>query len=101
MLVRVFDNSIVNILVPKSFTPNGDGINDKLFPYLSGIKTFQYYKVFNRFGKLMFETRNYDEGWDGTVGGTPQPMAIYIWVAAGIGIDGNLVEKKGETLLLR
>ena len=101
VLVRVFDNSIVNILVPKSFTPNGDGINDKLFPYLSGIKTFQYYKVFNRFGKLMFETRNYDEGWDGTVGGTPQPMAIYIWVAAGIGIDGNLVEKKGETLLLR
>jgi len=101
VLVRVFDNGIVNILVPKSFTPNGDGINDKLFPYLSGIKTFQYYKVFNRFGKLMFETRNYDEGWDGTVGGTPQPMAIYIWVAAGIGIDGNLVEKKGETLLLR
>ncbi len=101
VLVRVFDNGSVNILVPKSFTPNGDGINDKLFPYVSGIKTFQYYKVFNRFGKLMFETRNYDEGWDGTVGGTPQPMAIYIWVAAGIGIDGNLVEKKGETLLLR
>ena len=101
VLVRVFDNSLVNILVPKSFTPNGDGINDKLFPYLTGIKTFQYYKVYNRFGKLMFETRNYDEGWDGTVGGTPQPMSIYIWVAAGIGTDGTLVEKRGETLLLR
>ena len=101
VLVRVFDNNLVNILVPKSFTPNGDGINDKLFPYLSGIKTFQYYKVYNRFGKLMFETRNYDEGWDGTVGGTPQPMSIYIWVAAGIGTDGTLVEKRGETLLLR
>jgi gliding motility-associated-like protein len=101
VLVRVFDNSLVNILVPKSFTPNGDGINDKLFPYLTGIKTFQYYKVYNRFGKLMFETRNYDEGWDGSVGGTPQPMAIYIWVAAGIGTDGTLVEKRGETLLLR
>lgn len=101
VLVRVFDNNLVNILVPKSFTPNGDGINDKLFPYLTGIKTFQYYKVYNRFGKLMFETRNYDEGWDGTVGGTPQPMAIYIWVAAGLGNDGTLVEKRGETLLLR
>jgi gliding motility-associated-like protein len=101
VLVRVFDNNLVNILVPKSFTPNGDGINDKLFPYLTGIKTFQYYKVYNRFGKLMFETRNYDEGWDGSVGGTPQPMAIYIWVAAGIGTDGTLVEKRGETLLLR
>jgi gliding motility-associated-like protein len=101
VLVRVFDNNLVNILVPKSFTPNGDGVNDKLFPYLTGIKTFQYYKVYNRFGKLMFETRNYDEGWDGSVGGTPQPMAIYIWVAAGIGTDGTLVEKRGETLLLR
>lgn len=101
VLVRVFDDNLVDIFVPKSFSPNGDGNNDKLYPYITGIKTFQYFKVYNRFGKLMFETRNHDEGWDGTVGGTPQPMAIYIWVAAGIGLDGNMVEKKGETLLLR
>jgi gliding motility-associated-like protein len=101
VLVRVFDDNLVDIFVPKSFSPNGDGVNDKLYSYLTGVKTFQYFKVFNRFGKLMFETRNPDEGWDGTVGGTQQPMAIYIWVAMGIGLDGSPVERKGETLLLR
>jgi len=101
VLVRVYDDNLVDIFVPKSFSPNGDGNNDKLYPYITGVKTFQYFKVYNRFGKLMFESRNPDEGWDGTVGGTPQPMAIYIWVSAGIGLDGNMVERKGETLLLR
>jgi gliding motility-associated-like protein len=101
MLVRVFDPGLVNIMVPKSFTPNGDGINDILYPYLSGMKSFNYFKVFNRFGQLMFQTNNPDRGWNGTMNGTPQPMAIYIWVAAGITNDGNPIEKRGETLLLR
>lgn len=101
VLVRVFDDNLVDIFVPKTFSPNGDGINDKLYPYLTGVKTFKYFKVFNRFGKLMYESRNPDEGWDGTVSGTQQPMAIYIWVAMGIGLDGNPVERKGEILLLR
>ena len=101
VLVRVFDNNLVNIMVPKSFTPNGDGNNDVLYPYLAGIKTFQYFKVYNRYGKLMFETTNPDAGWNGYFNGAPQPMGIYIWIAVGIANDGSSVQKKGETLLLR
>jgi gliding motility-associated-like protein len=101
MLVRVFDENLVNIMVPKSFTPNYDGANDILYPYLSGIRTFNYFRVFNRFGKLMFETRNYDAGWNGSFNGVPQPMGIYIWVSTGIANDGSLVERRGEVLLLR
>ncbi|MES2371806.1 MAG: PKD-like domain-containing protein [Bacteroidota bacterium] len=101
LLVRVFDDKMVNILVPKSFTPNGDGVNDVLYPYLAGIKTFKYFKVYNRFNQLMFETTNPDVGWNGSRNGTPQPMAIYIWVAVGIANDGSTVELKGQTLLLR
>lgn len=101
VLVRVFDNNLVDILVPKSFTPNGDGINDILYPYLTGIKTFQYFKIYNRYGKLMFETTNPDAGWNGYVNGTPQPMSIYIWIAVGIANDGTQLVKRGETLLLR
>lgn len=101
LLVRVFDNNLVDILVPKSFTPNGDGVNDILYPYLTGIKTFQYFKVYNRYGKLMFETTNPDTGWNGMLNGTPQPMSIYIWIAVGIANDGSSVQKRGETLLLR
>ena len=101
VIVRVFDDNLVDIFVPKSFTPNGDGVNDVLYPYLSGIKTFQYLKVYNRFGKLMFETRNQDAGWNGMVNGSAQPMGIYIWVSAGVNLNGVQVEKRGETLLLR
>ncbi len=101
LLVRVFDNNLVDIFVPKSFTPNGDGVNDVLYPYLTGIKTFQYFKVYNRFGKLMFETKNPDAGWNGSFNGTQQPMAIYIWISVGIANDGSTVERRGETLLLR
>jgi gliding motility-associated-like protein len=101
LLVRVFDNKLVDILVPKSFTPNSDGVNDRLFPYLTGIKDFHYFKIFNRQNQLMFETKNFDEGWDGNLRSTAMPMGIYIWVATGVATDGTVVEKKGQTLLLR
>lgn len=101
LLVRVFDDKLVEIMIPKSFTPNGDGINDILYPYLSGIKEFKYFKIYNRFNQLMFETKNHDVGWNGSVNGTPQPMAIYIWVAVGVALDGSMVERKGQVLLLR
>nr|WP_294990238.1 PKD-like domain-containing protein [uncultured Sediminibacterium sp.] len=101
LLVRVFDNKLVDIMIPKSFSPNGDGINDKLFVYLSGIKEFKYFKVYNRFNQLMFETKNHDEGWNGTFNGTKQPMGIYIWVTVGVAEDGSLVQRTGQTLLLR
>lgn len=101
MMIRVFDNKMVDILVPKSFTPNGDGVNDILYPYHIGLKEFHYFKVYNRYGQLMFETRNPDIGWNGSFGGTPQPMSIYIWVTEGVALDGSVVRKTGETLLLR
>lgn len=101
LLIRVFDDKLVDIFLPKAFTPNNDGVNDKLFPYLTGIKEFRYFKIFNRFNQLLFESKNYDEGWNGTLNGVPQPMGIYIWVAVGVKEDGTLLQKTGQTLLLR
>ncbi len=101
LLIRVFDDKLVDIFLPKSFTPNNDGVNDKLFPYLTGVKEFKYFKIFNRYNQLMFESKNYDDGWNGALNGTPQPMGIYIWVAVGIANDGSMVQKTGQTLLLR
>jgi gliding motility-associated-like protein len=101
VLVRVYDKQVVDIFMPKSFTPNNDGVNDKLYPFLSGIKEFKYFRIYNRFNQLMFESKNYDDGWNGTLNGTPQPMGIYIWVAVGIANDGSQVQRTGQTLLLR
>ncbi len=99
--VKVFDSAIVNIFVPRSFSPNGDGINDKLYPYLAGMKTLTYFKIVNKFGKLVFETRNSTEGWNGVSSGISQPMDAYNWIAEGIDNNGNLVQKNGSFLLIR
>jgi gliding motility-associated-like protein len=73
----------------------------RVITYIAGIKTFHYFKVFNRYGKLLFETKDPDAGWSGSFNGEAQPMSIYLWMAEGIAADGTLVQKKGETLLLR
>ena len=50
--VKVFDSALVNIFIPKSFTPNGDGINDILYPYLAGMKSLTYLKIIDKYGKI-------------------------------------------------
>ncbi len=101
LMVRVFDTGIVNIFVPSSFSPNRDGVNDVLYPYIAGIKEFRYFKVYNRYGQILFETRDANSGWDGTVNGTIQPMGAYVWVAEGINSNGKVINKNGNVLLLR
>ena len=98
-LVRIFKEK--EIYVPKGFSPNGDGNNDKIFPRLVGVRSLTYFKVFNRWGKLLFQTSNLNEGWDGTFRGTKQPMETYVWTAEGIDIDNNSIKRTGAFLLVR
>jgi gliding motility-associated-like protein len=89
------------IYLPDAFTPNGDGINDILVPRLSGMASLISFKVYNRWGQLMYETDKKDSGWDGTFRGVKQPMEAYQWMAEGIGNDGTRIKKVGSTLLIR
>lgn len=67
------------LAVPTAFTPNNDGKNDYLYP-LNAIKAEQLdFKVFNRWGQLVFQTKNWKQGWDGTVRGIPQGASVYVW----------------------
>ncbi len=99
--VLVFDSALVNIFVPKSFTPNGDGVNDVLYPYIAGMKSLTYLKIFNKFGKQVYETKTTAEGWNGVSFGKQQPMDAYLWIAEGIDINGNKVQQTGSVLLMR
>src|SRR5690606_6725732 len=60
-LVRVFKQD--DIHVPKAFTPNGDGKNDVLKPILVGVRELSYFRIYNRWGNLLFETRDANKGW--------------------------------------
>jgi gliding motility-associated-like protein len=91
----------INIYVPRVFTPNGDGVNDVLKPILVGIETFQYFTVYNRWGNIVYQTTDPNQGWDGTMKGVPQPVETYLWIAAGVDTNGKTIVQKGMTSLVR
>jgi gliding motility-associated-like protein len=87
--------------VPNAWSPNNDGSNDKLFPLTINIKELYYFRVFNRWGQLMFETNKLGEGWDGIYNGKPQVQDVYTWTVEAIGLDGVYYKQSGNSVLLR
>lgn len=101
VLVRVFPDR--NIYLPEGFTPDGDGRNDRLYPIPVGIREIRTFRVYNRWGTLLYDNRNANisTGWDGTYLGIAQPMESYVWVAEGIDVDGKFIRRTGNTILIR
>ncbi len=98
-LVKIVKN--VEIYVANAFTPNGDGRNDFLKPFLRGIKELRYFKVFNRWGELIYQDKAEDMGWDGTFKGKLQQTGTVVWMLEGVGIDNVLYRRKGTCTLIR
>ena len=90
-----------DIYVPTAFTPNADGNNDVLRPILLGMMRLNYFRVYNRWGVLMFSTSLKDKGWDGRYNGKAQDPATFVWMAEGINYKGETRRKKGYAVLIR
>lgn len=67
--------------VPNAFTPDGDSYNDQFLPIMtSGFDPYTYnFKIFNRWGEVVFESQNHQVGWDGTFKGEMMQDGVYIW----------------------
>jgi gliding motility-associated-like protein len=91
----------IDIYVPTAFTPNHDGLNEFLRPTLMGVKELRYFRIYNRWGQLLFETKNAQTGWDGKLNGIPQPTQVVVWMAEGIGVDNKAYSRKGTSTLVR
>ena len=98
-MVKLVKN--IEIFVPNAFTPNGDGVNDNLKPVFFGIKQLNYFRVFNRWGQLFYQTQTLKQGWNGTFKNAKQEMQTVIWVLEALGVDGNIYTRKGTSVLLR
>jgi gliding motility-associated-like protein len=88
------------IFVPNTFSPNGDGLNDRLLAYGYGVQTMQF-MVFNQWGEKVFETSSQTSGWDGTYKGKAQPSGVYMYVLRATLTDGTKVDMKGSINLIR
>lgn len=89
------------IFVPDAFTPNKDNKNDLFYPVITGMKSLEFFRVYNRFGQLIFTTREVNKGWDGTLGGKDQPPGTYVYTAQAVNYKGEVVSKKGVVVLIR
>jgi gliding motility-associated-like protein len=90
-----------DLLVPNAFTPNGDGTNDIFKPIPIGMKSVDIFRVYNRWGQMLYSGTGNGAGWDGTFAGRKQEMATYVWYAEGVDYLNNKLKRKGSVILIR
>ncbi len=88
------------IYIPEAFTPNDDGINDIFNAKFTFIPNYFEMKIYNRWGNIVYETRNFEKGWNGKQNnGNPAPTATYIYYIK-IKTPGNeIIEKRGNVTI--
>ena len=87
--------------VPTAFTPNGDGTNDVIYADGWGIRKLYYFKIFNRWGQLLFQTNNIKEGWDGRFNGVLQNVETYVYQVSADTYTDETITKSGTFKLIR
>ncbi len=87
--------------VPSAFSPNNDGNNDVIRPILMGMRSLKLFRVYNRWGQLLFSTSEKGKGWDGAFRGNQQDTGTFVWMAEGETYSGKLIKKQGTVVLLR
>jgi gliding motility-associated-like protein len=89
------------IYIADVFTPNGDGINDIIKPVCVGIAKFKFFKIYNRWGNILFESTDEGKGWDGRFRSQVQPADSYIWLVEGLDTNGKEIRKSGVLNLIK
>lgn len=98
--VKIFKTP-ADIFVPSGFTPNADGRNDVIRPILVGVKQLNFFRVYNRWGQLVFSTSEIGKGWDGTLGGSKQATDNFVYMVQAVDYTGKTIVKRGNFVLIR
>lgn len=88
------------VFIPNSFTPNGDGRNDRFKPMGNTIGNMDIY-IYSQWGALLYRGIKDELGWDGTSGGKLQPVGVYIYIINLTMRDGKMETRKGSVNLIR
>ncbi len=101
-VVVKYENCACQISVPNAFTPNNDGLNDIFKPrFICSLNNYSC-KIFNRWGQLIFESRNTDQGWNGYFQNEIQPSGTYVWMIQYMDLySGKNMTKQGTVVLIR
>ena len=92
--------TLPDIFVPNAFTPE-KSTNNLFRPVCMGIASLEYFRVYNRWGQLLYSTSQPGQGWDGRVRGKMQDSGAYLWMLKGTDYTGKVLYKKGTMALIR
>ncbi|MFM7080153.1 MAG: PKD domain-containing protein [Bacteroidota bacterium] len=88
------------IWMPNAFTPNGDAKNEKFLPVTTSVSNYNL-NIFNRWGSLVFQTQDPDEGWNGKFAGSDATEGVYVYVLSTSDLCGKKSVRKGTFMLVR
>jgi len=94
------------VFMPNSFTPNGDGQNDVFYPRGAGVSIVHTFRIYNRWGELLFERNNINlndasNGWDGSFNGSSPRPDVYVWMLDAVCTNGQPINIKGDVTIIR
>ena len=98
--INVYRSDEAVLAIPNAFAPGSNG-NNQFMPITRGISQLIYFRVYNRWGNVVFETRKLGEGWDGSWKGEAQPFGVYVYDIQAISLTGKIINKSGNVTLLR
>lgn len=100
VIINVDKSGTPRFVVPNAFTPDNDGRNDCFGIRRWGNADVKQFSIYNRWGKLIFQTLDPSQCWDGTWNGNPQEGGGYIYIIRATTLCGEIT-KKGMLLLIR
>jgi gliding motility-associated-like protein len=86
--------------VPNIFSPNGDGNNDVLYVMSNYIQSMQF-SVYNRWGEMVFESKDVNNGWNGEYKGKACEPSVFVWYLEALLLNGETIKRKGNVTLVR
>ena len=93
-------NGYMEVFVPNIFSPNGDGSNDLL--EIKGPRLFNYYiQIYDRWGKVVFESTEQKEYWDGKLNGAELAPQTFVYVLSGESVLGDKITKEGNVTIIK
>jgi gliding motility-associated-like protein len=101
MYIHVSDCDPRSIFVPNTFTPNNDGQNDNLYVRSKTLSHLEYVRIYNRWGAIVYESKDINEGWDGTIAGLPSPQGVYVYQVSGRCKSGYEITTSGTVTIVR
>ncbi|MBE9465557.1 gliding motility-associated C-terminal domain-containing protein [Dyadobacter subterraneus] len=90
-----------SITLPDIFTPDGDGKNEMLTPITNRIASLNYLRIYNRWGEVIYFSKQLSQGWDGKTHGIKSDSGVYVWKMEAVTTSGEIVSRSGTVLLVR